>query len=156
MQAWVGRPWRLRFRLLPDPGHNATGHLDGPGDCRPADGKTPCDLGNAQLFINQPEQFIEHTQGKPRDTQKWVRQHGKRPPALIVFAKIALDVDELIAGKAVALVFAILDDVDSVIAPATNHRSGLIFLGSVDQIPYNAQQGWGHGFSPFFPFMVKG
>ena len=76
-------------------------------------------------------------------------QDGKRPPALIVFTKIALDVDQLISGKAIALVSSILDDVNLVVAPATGHRSGLILLGSVDQIQYNAQQGWGHEFSPF-------
>jgi len=72
-----------------------------------------------------------------------VGQDGKRPPALIVFTKITLDVDQLIAGKAITLVFAILDDVNPVVAPATKHRSGLIFLGSVDQIQYNTQQGLG-------------
>jgi hypothetical protein len=40
-----------------------------------------------------------------------VGQDGKRPPALIVFTKVALDVDQFIAGKAIPLVFAILDDV---------------------------------------------
>jgi hypothetical protein len=68
---------------------------------------------------------------------------------VIVFAKIALDVDQLICSKAITLIFAMLDDVILVVAPATNHRSGLILLGSVDQIQYNAQQGWGHGYSPF-------
>ena len=87
-------------------------------------------------------------------TVKYVKMGGagwkKRPPAVIVFKKIALDVDQFIAGKAIALVFAMLDDVILVVAPTTNHRSGLIFLGSVNQIQYNAQQGWGHGFSPFY------
>jgi hypothetical protein len=146
----------LRFRLLPDKGHYAMGHFNGPGDGRPAQGKTPSDFRYSHVLLNPPEQFIEHAQRKTRDAQKWVGQNGKRPPALIVFAQVTLDIDQILAGKRIALVFAILDDVHPVVAPATNHRSGLIFLGSVDQIQYNARKGWGHGFSPFFPLMVKG
>jgi hypothetical protein len=78
-----------------------------------------------------------------------VGQDGKRPPALIVFAQVTLNIDQITAAKFIALVFAVLDDVNAVVAPVAKHGSSLIFLGSLSQIQYNAQQGWGHGFSPF-------
>ena len=60
-----------------------------------------------------------------------------------------LNIDQITAAKFIALVFAVLDDVNAVVAPVAKHGSSLIFLGSLSQIQYNAQQGWGHGFSPF-------
>jgi len=56
------RPASLRFTLLPDPAHNATRHLDGPGDCWPTHGKTACDFGNWRVLIAKLEQLIEQTQ----------------------------------------------------------------------------------------------
>ena len=95
MEARIGRPVRLGFALLPDKVHNAMGHFNGPCNGRPAHGKTAGDLRYPQIFLNQPEQFIEHAQRKTRDTQKWVGQNGKRSSALIVFAQVPLDIDPL-------------------------------------------------------------
>jgi len=61
-------------------------------------------------------------------------QDGKGSPALIMFAKVALDIDPFIAGKAIALVLAVFNNVDPVVAPMTANGAGLIFLGSFGQI----------------------
>ena len=62
-----------------------------------------------------------------------MRQNGKRPSALIMFTKITLNLDLLLAGKTIALVGAVFNNVDLVIAPMTGNGSGLFFLGNFVQ-----------------------
>ena len=61
-------------------------------------------------------------------------QNRKGSPASIMFAKVSLDIDLFIAGKAIALVLAVFDNVDPVVAAMTNNGAGLISLGSSGQI----------------------
>jgi hypothetical protein len=114
--------------------HNAATLFNGRGDNAPAQTEAALYLGNSELLIQKLHQRLKHAQRKAGDPQKGMGQDGKGSPALIVFAKVALDADQFFAGKVITLVFAVFDNVDPVVAPMTKNRAGLILLGSLAQI----------------------
>ena len=65
---------------------------DGPISAGAANGQVPADPGNGHLLIQQLQQYGEQALGKTGKPQKRMRQDGKGSQALIVFAKIALDI----------------------------------------------------------------
>lgn len=67
---------------------------------------------------------------------------GKRPSALIIFAKVALNIDSIINGKTISLVGAIFDNIVLIVAPMVCNRASLITLGNFVQLPIECSA-WG-------------
>ena len=91
---------------------------------------TSLSIEDIDLIDIAPHQFVEQTQRKAADAQKRMGKDGKRPTALIMFAQIALNLDQFLGCEAVALVGPVFDDVFPIVAPAANDGPGVIFLGS--------------------------
>ena len=134
IHAGRGRPDRFRSGLLIEPVQNTAPLFDDPTDRGTRHPQLALDFGNCDLLIQQLHQGNEHTQRNAGDAQKRMGKDGKRPSALVMFAKVALNIDSLLTAKTVSLVSAIFDNIVLIVAPMTSNRPGVIFLGNLVQI----------------------